>query len=167
MKFSVEIVGRGSSLERIRGVYFSQEFNDEIAKAANLLERKQIEHTQEPGGVERTRTRVVPSVGLPGPVQKLLKGQAISYDEIVVYDPASQTASFSIRSLAGKTVQVNGQIRFIEEASAVRLRFEGEARIHVFGLGGMLERFLVHEVTQRYARAEQVLQAFIERGSHA
>ena len=85
-------------------------------------------------------------------------------DEVVIYDPAQQAASFSIRSLAGKTVQVNGQVRFLEEPSAVRLRFEGEARIHVFGVGGMLERLLVREVTERYARAESVLQAFIDRG---
>ena len=77
MKFSVEIVGRGADLERIRKIYFSQEFSDAIAKAANLVERKQIEHAVEPDGIERTRTRVVPHVGLPGPVQKLLKGQVL------------------------------------------------------------------------------------------
>jgi hypothetical protein len=164
MKFSVEIVGRGADLERIRKIYFSQEFADEIAKAANLVERKQLEHVQEPDGKERTRTHVVPNIGLPAAVQALLKGQVVSYDEIVIYDPSSHAATFSIRSLAGKTVQVNGQIRFLEEPNAVRLRFEGEARIHLFGVGGMLERFLVREVTERYARAEQVLQAFIERG---
>ncbi|HEX2678800.1 MAG TPA: DUF2505 domain-containing protein [Polyangiales bacterium] len=162
MKFSVEIVGRGAGLERIREIYFSQAFGDAVAKAANLVERKQVEHAQEPGGKERTRTHVVPSVGLPAPVQKLLKGHVISYDEIVIYDPASQSADFSIRSLAGKTVQVNGTIRFLEEPAAVRLRFEGEARIHVFGLGGMLERFLVREVTERYAAAQAVLQRFID-----
>jgi hypothetical protein len=164
MKFSVEIVGRGASLERIRTIYFSQEFDDAVAQAANLVERRQIEHEQEPSGVERTRTHVVPRIGLPGPVQKLLRGQVISYDEVLIYDPTQKAASFSIRSLAGKTVQVNGQVRFLEEPSAVRLRFEGEARIHVFGLGGMLERLLVREVTERYAQAQSVLQAFIDRG---
>lgn len=162
VKFSVEIVGRDANLERIREIYFSQAFDDEVAKAADLLERKQRERRVQDNGVERVRTHVVPRLALPGPVQKLLKGQLVSYDEVVEYDPKSQRARFSIRSLAGKAVQVNGEVRFIEEAGAVRVRFEGEARVHVFGLGGMLERYLVSEVTTRYARAQDVLQAFID-----
>jgi hypothetical protein len=165
MKFSVEIVGKGATLERVRALYFTQAFDDAVARAANLVERKQVEHLVQPDGHERTRTRVVPNVGLPSTVQALLKGQAISYDEIVVYDPSTQRASFSIRSVAGKTVQVNGEIHFIEEPSGVRLHFSGEARIKIFGLGAMLERFLVKEVTERYARVQQVLQSFIDQTS--
>lgn len=167
MKFSVEIVGRGASLEQIRKIYFSQAFDDEVAKAANLVERTQREHSLKPDGTEKTRTRVVPRLALPAPIQSMLKGQVVSYDEIVEYDPKLRRAHFSIRSLAGKTVQVNGEIRFIEEAADVRIRFEGDARVHVFGIGGMLERYIVHEVTTRYARGQHVLQAFIDaaRGS--
>lgn len=165
MKFSVEICARNASLERIQTLYFSQAFNDAIAKAANLLERKQITHELQPDGSERTRTRVVPNIGLPAAAQALLKGQAVSYDEITVYDPKTRRASFSIRSLAGKTVQVNGEIRFLEEPDAVRLQFSGEARISVFAVGGLLERFLVKEVTDRYARAERVLQDFIDQSA--
>jgi hypothetical protein len=162
MKFSVEIVGRGATLEQIRKIYFSQAFDDEVAKAADLVERKQREHGTRPDGTERTRTRVVPRVALPAAIQKLLSGRIVSYDEVVEYDPAARCARFSIRSLAGKTVQVNGEIRFIEELGNVRLRFDGEARVHVFGVGGMLERYIVGEVTARYGRAQHVLQSFID-----
>lgn len=44
----------------------------------------------------------------------------------------------------------------------MRLRFEGDARFHVFGLGGMLERYLVGDVATRYARAQDLLQRFID-----
>lgn len=162
MKFSVEIVGRGANLEQVRSIYFSQSFDDEVAKAANLLERKQREHVVRPDGTERTRTHVVPRLALPAAIQKLLRGQVVSYDEVVDYDPQLQRARFSIRSLAGKAVQVNGEIHFIEEPAGVRLRFDGEARIHLFGVGGMLERYLVGEVTARYSRAQHVLQSFID-----
>jgi hypothetical protein len=162
MKFSVEILGRGTTLEQIRKIYFSQAFDDAVAKAADLIERKQREHSLQPDGTEKTRTRVVPRVALPAAIQKLLNGRVVSYDEVVEFDPATQRARFSIRSLAGKTVQVNGEIRFIEELGNVRLRFDGEARIHVFGVGGMLERYIVGEVTSRYSRAQRVLQSFID-----
>jgi hypothetical protein len=163
MKFSVEIVGRGATLEQIRKLYFSQAFADEVARATNLRARKQTEHVVEPDGRERTRTHVVPQLSLPGPIEKLLAGNVVSYDEVVEYDPKTERARFSIRSLAGKTVQVNGEVRFLEGAGEVRIRFDGEARIHVFGLGGMLERYLVSEVTARYAQAQAVLQAFVDR----
>jgi len=164
MQFSVELFVQGASFERIRELYGSQAFDDEVAKAANLLERRQREHSVQPDGTERTRTRVVPRIGLPAAVQKLLRGQAVSYDEITVYDPATRRASYSIRSLAGKTVQVNGEIRFIEQVDGVRLQFSGEALVAIFGLGGMLERFLVREVKERYGRVEAVLQGFIDSG---
>jgi hypothetical protein len=165
MKFSVEITGRGADLERVSAIYLSPEFGEAIAKAANLVERRQIRHERLPDGTEHTRTHVVPNVGLPAPVVKLLEGKVIAYDELVTYDPKTQTADFSIRSLAGKAVQVNGKVRFLADDKVVRLRFEGDARIHIFGLGGMLERFLVKEVTERYAQAEKVLQSFIDRGA--
>ncbi len=164
MKFSVEILAQRADLARIREIYFSQTFNTALAEATGLLERTQIEHVTEPGGRTRTRTRVVPDVGLPAPVQKLLRGQTVRYDEISVYDPATHRSSFSIRSIAGKTVRVDGELRFIEQPGGVRITFEGEARIAVFGLGGMLERFLVSEVMNRYRGAERVLQEFVDGG---
>jgi hypothetical protein len=165
MKFSIELLGRGANLEQIRRIYFSQAFDDEVAKAANLVARKQLQHEVLPDGTERTHTHVVPHLALPAVIQKLLQGNVVSYDEVVELDPSLQSARFSIRSLAGKTVQVNGLIRFIEESGSVRICFEGEARIHVFGLGGMLERYLVREVTERYSRAQGVLQSFIDRAA--
>ena len=162
MKFSVEIAGCGADLERVREIYFSEAFGDAVAQAAGLLERKQSEHAVLQGGIERTRTRVVPRLALPSSVQKLLRGQVVRYDEVVEYDPSTRQARFSIRSLAGKRVQVNGTIHFLQDGSGVRLRFDGEAKIAVFGLGTMLERYLVGEVTTRYARAQDVLQRFID-----
>jgi len=161
-RFSVEITGRGATLDGVRDIYFSPDFDTAIAKATDLLERKQRTRVQQPDGREEIRTTVVPNVALPRPVGKLLQGRAIRYDEVVLYDPAVRSADFSIRSLAGRSVQVNGTVRFMQEGSDVRLRFDGEARIGLFGLGGMLERYLVSEVTSRYARAEAVLQRFID-----
>lgn len=161
MKFSVEVVAKGATLEQVRALYFSPAFDDALAKAANLVSRKQRQHVVEPDGRERTRTRVVPNVGLPSTFQALLRGNTISYDEVVVYDPKTQRATFTIRSLAGKTVQVNGEIAFVQDSGDVRVEFHGEARIHVFGIGGALERFLVHEVTTRFAKVQGVLQEMV------
>ena len=71
MKFSVEVVGRGASLEQVRAIYFSQAFDDAVAQAANLISRTQIEHTARPDGTEKTRTRVVPRLALPAAIRKM------------------------------------------------------------------------------------------------
>ncbi len=162
MQFSVELFAKGATFERVSELYFSPAFNDAVAQAANLVERAQRERTVNPDGTERTRMRIVPRVALPAPILKLLKGQTIHYDEITIFDPKARRATLTIRSFAGRTVQVNGNIDFIEEPAGVRLRFAGEALVKVFGLGSMLERYLVSEVKARYSHVEPVLQRFID-----
>lgn len=162
MQFSVELFAKGATFDRVRDLYFSPEFDDAVAKAANLVERRQTERAVSPDGTERTRIRIVPRIALPAPILKLLKGQTIHYDEITVFDPKARRATLSIRSIAGRTVQVNGVIDFIEEPAGVRLRFAGDAHVKIFGLGSMIERYLVSEVKARYSQVEPVLQRFID-----
>jgi hypothetical protein len=162
MQFSVELFAKGATFDRVRDLYFSREFDDAVAQAANLVERRQTERAVNPDGTERTRIRIVPRVALPAPILKLLKGQTIHYDEITVFDPKARRATLSIRSIAGRAVQVNGAVDFIEEPSGVRLRFAGDAQVKIFGIGSMIERYLVSEVKARYSQVEPVLQRFID-----
>jgi len=162
MHFTVELFAKGATFERVRDLYFSPAFDDAVAQAANLVERKQRERTVNPDGTERMRIRIVPRVALPAPILKLLKGQTIHYDEITVFDPKARRATLSIRSIAGRSVQVNGEVDFIEEPAGVRLRFSGDALVKIFGLGSMIERYLVSEVKTRYSQVEPVLQRFVD-----
>lgn len=162
MHFSVELFAKGATFDRVSELYFSPAFNDAVAKAANLVERTQRERAVSPDGTERTRIRIVPRVALPSALHKLLDGRTIHYDEITVFDPRARRATLTIRSIAGRSVQVNGTIDFIEEPAGVRLRFAGEALVKVFGLGSMIERYLVSEVKARYSQVEPVLQRFVD-----
>src|SRR5271170_3753763 len=108
MQFVVEIVVRGIEYPTFRRVYYSEEFNQEVAQAVKLKERGQLEHVTQPDGKEGRRVRGVPRVSLPAAVQKLLNGQEISYEEITVFDPATRTATFEVINPAGETVQVTG-----------------------------------------------------------
>ncbi len=164
MKFAVEIVARGIDYPSFRRVYYSEEFNQEVAQAVKLKERTQEEHLVLPDGKERRRVRVVPRVTVPAPVMKLLNGQAITYTETTVFDPATRSATFSVESSAGEALQVTGLVRFIEEPGGVRVHFEGEAKVKVFGLGGFIERYIVGEVKSRYEHVERLLQQFVNEG---
>jgi hypothetical protein len=164
VKFVVEIMTRGIDYTRFRRAYHSETFNQEVAAAANLTERSLQEFVAQPDGKERRRVRVVPRVALPAVVQKLLNGRPISYEEITVFNPATRSATFAVESVAGDTVRVTGEARFTEAPEGVRLRFEGEAEVKVFGLGGFIERYLVREVKTRYELVELLLQRFVDEG---
>jgi hypothetical protein len=164
MKFAVEIVARGIDYPRFRQVYYSEEFNHDVANAAKVQERTQQEFVKLPDGKERRRVRVVPRANLPTSVQKLLNGRPLSYEETTVFDPTTRSATFAVESAAGETVQVTGLAQFVEEPGGVRLRFEGEARVKVFGLGALAERYIVSEVKARYDVIQRLLQKFIDEG---
>jgi hypothetical protein len=163
MKFAVEIMTRGVDYPRFRRVYHSEAFNQAVAETAKLKERSLKEHVMQPDGKERRRVRVVPNVTLPAPVQKLLNdGEPLSYEEVTVFDPKTRSATYTIESSAGEKLQVTGQARFNEEADGVRLRFDGEAKVNVFGVGSIIERFIIGEVKSRYEIVEKLMQSFID-----
>jgi hypothetical protein len=164
MQFVVEIVVRGIDYPSFRRVYYSEEFNEEVAQAVKLKERSQLEHVVQPDGKERRRVRVLPNISLPAAVQKILNGEPISYEEITVFDPTTRSATFMIESNAGEVVQVTGNARFFEENGGVRLRFEGDAKVKVFGIGGMAERYIVGEVRSRYEVVARLMQKFVDDG---
>jgi len=164
MNFAVEIAARGIDFPSFRRVYYSEEFNQEVAEAVKLKERSQKEFVTQPDGKERRRVHVVPRVNLPAAVQKLLNGQSISYDEITVFDPATRSATFAVESMATDTIQVTGLVRFLEDAGNVKVMFDGEAKVKVFGLGGFIERYIVGEVKSRYDHVQRLLQEFIDQG---
>ena len=164
MKFTIDLFARGVDYPRFRDVYFSQAFNREIMAAINLQERTTVEHVVAHDGKERMRVRVVPRIALPGPILKLMENNPVSYDEITVFDPATRRASLAIETPAGDIVQVAGSASLLDEVDGVRLRFEGEARVRLIGIGSMIERFLVDEVRQRYALVEKAIQRFIDEG---
>jgi hypothetical protein len=164
MKFAVEIVVRGIDYPSFRRIYYSEEFNRELAEAVKIQERTQIEHVTLPDGRERRLVHIVPKASLPAPFLKLLNGQQITYDETTIFNPATRSASFSISSPAGDVIAVTGEAKFIEESGSVRLRFDGEAKVKVFGVGGLIERYIIGEVKSRYEHVERLLQQFVDDG---
>jgi hypothetical protein len=164
MKFAVEIVARGIDYPTFRRVYYSEEFNQQVAKAAKVKDRFQQEHVVLPDGKERRKVHVVPRVHVPMAVQKMLNGQEIAYVETTVFDPTTRSATFEVESPAGESVSVTGVARFSEETGGVRVKFDGEAKVKVFGIGTIAERYIVGEVKERYETIQTLLQQFIDGG---
>ena len=168
MKFTVEMVVRRVKFERLIQVYFSQAFNQAVIPAANLRISNLVEEKILDGGREYRKVRYAPRVNLPGPIRKFAGGdeieQLIDYCEITVLNRPARTATLEIESVAGDTIQVSGNVRFQEQGDGVRMKFEGEAKVKIFGIGKVIERFIVSEVTKRYALVERFLQTYLDEG---
>ena len=168
MKFTIEMAARRVDFERVIQVYFSEDFNRAVIPEANLRDRTLLEERNLDDGREYRKVRYAPRVDLPGAIRKFAGGegleQLIEYNEITVFDRAARTATLEVESIAEDKIQVRGQVRFIEERDGVRLKFEGEAKVKVFGIGTVAERFIVNEVKKRYALVERFLQRYIDEG---
>jgi hypothetical protein len=162
MRFSVEIVANGTDFPRLWRIYQSEEFNRAVSVATKLRTRMLRERRALPDGRERQRIHVVLDLDVPASAARLLKGPVVAYDEVTLFDPMSRRASLSIESRADEIVRVGGEIAFVEEPDRVRIRFEGDASVNVFGGGPLIERFLVTQVKARYRIAERILQRLVD-----
>lgn len=162
MKFDLHMRTRNVGFDDFLAAYFSDDFN-QLALGAAKLKQRELEHYEVlADGCELRRVRMVPEVALPGPVVRLLQGNVVEYHEVTRYDPRQRSARLDIESPAGDVVRVGGQVQFRETSGDVLLSFSGDVRVAVFGLGKLIEKIIIHQVTSRYASVEQVLQGYVD-----
>lgn len=162
MKLFIDQLFTNTDVERFADTYFSEEFNNAVARHIGLKERRLVE--EEPAGANKVRRRVrmVPAVELPKPVKKLIGDHEISYDEVSVYDAEKHEVDYHIESGAQDRVQVRGVIRFVPHKEGVRRVIDGEVEVKVFGLGGLIERLIESEVQKGYEKIGAFMQRWLD-----
>lgn len=167
MRFVVDHVFHGTDVDRFAEVYFSEEFNEAVAPITGMKERRLVEERRDPDGKLHRRVRLAPDVSLPGPLQKLVGKEAITYDEVAVYDPAAREARYRIEHKAGDRLEVKGVVRFLPVEGGVRRVIEGDVDVRVFGVGGLVERFIESEVKKGYEKIAAFLQRWLDEHPRA
>ena len=162
MRYTIDQELRCESVERFAAVYFSETFNEGVARELGLKERRLVEEELVEGERVRRRVRMIPSVQLPGALKKLIGDHEINYDEVSIYDPKSHEVEFYIDSAARDRLEVKGIIRFLETASGVRRLIDCEADARVFGVGGLIERLIESEVKRSYETIAKVMQRYLD-----
>ncbi len=152
---------RGCTVEEFAAVYFSEDFNTAVAPHVGMKVRalESLEVLED--GKEVRRVKMVPSVNLPKPVQKLTGGADIVYYEVSTYDPQTQTVDYKIDSDANDTVDVRGRISFLPAGSGTRRLIEGTVKVSIFGLGGIIEKLIENEVKKGYDKIGAFMQTYI------
>jgi hypothetical protein len=80
----------------------------------------------------------------PGPVRKIF-GEEIVSTEVSTFTPATSTTSFTMTpgTMADKT-HIDGSIALRRDGDQTLEQFALEARVKIFGVGPVVERFIEH-----------------------
>jgi hypothetical protein len=95
-------------------------------------------------------------------VAKILGGEAIAYTETIEYALGSgrgrwQTAS----SVLTDKISSDGELFFRQAGNGVERQVVGHVTVRLFGLGGLIERFIVADVENSYERAAEFTQHYL------
>jgi hypothetical protein len=87
----------------------------------------------------------------PGPVRKIF-GEEIVTTEVSIFTPATSTTTFTLTpgTMADKT-QLSGSIALSRGDDHTTEEFALEARVKIFGVGPVVERFIEHQARRRRA----------------
>jgi hypothetical protein len=162
MKFHIDHRFENCTLERFIAVYFSEDFNNKVAKISGLRTRDLVEERVDDAGRRHRRVRMHPAVTLPGAIKKWVSEEQIHYDEVAVFDPKTNTVTYRIDSKANDRVRFEGTIRFVTDGAAVRRIIDSEVEIKApFGVGTLIEKFIEGEVQKGYEKIRPFLQGYI------
>jgi Protein of unknown function (DUF2505) len=84
----------------------------------------------------------------PGPVRKIF-GEEIVTTEVSTFTPANSTATFTLTpgTMADKT-HLAGSIALTADGDQTTEQFDLEARVKIFGVGPIVERFIEHQARE-------------------
>jgi hypothetical protein len=164
MKFVAEHTFRGITAPDYEKLYFDEAFNEALCKALNL-DRTLVKREDNGKHLHRV-VKVAPrDREIPGPVQKILGSSRIEYAEHIDYDWGTLTGTWkSVSSIMTDKIETKGIFRFDTNSDGVKRVVEGDIKVKVFGVGGVIERFIVADIEKSYEQAADFTRRWIASG---
>ena len=163
MKFRVEHTFKDIGLTEYEQLYFDEPFGIALCKAVKLI--RTLEKRELKGDKLVRVVRVGPDREIPPTVAKILGASRIEYTEHIDYKMGSFHGTWkTISSIFTDKVDAHGTFGFAEDDDGVSRVVEGEVNVKVFGVGGVIERFVVADVERSYKDAAQFTQKWIDSG---
>ncbi|MFN7699286.1 MAG: DUF2505 domain-containing protein [Deltaproteobacteria bacterium] len=136
-------------------IFFYGDYNRGLyVEALQFRKWELVELTGEPGGARTRKQNLEPKSDAPAVVQKLVGG-SISYVEQGRFDPASRiwTYDITLSKLADK-VRIGGKF-WVEPRGDKRIEriCEVDISVNIFGVGGIVEKFVESETRDSYEKA--------------
>jgi hypothetical protein len=161
MKLSIEHTFPVSPAE-YADLFFGEEFSIELC-AALKLGRTVLRFDRSGDRIVR-HVRVQPVRDIPAPLAKLIDGGAFHYVEELDVDLKTLRGVWRVvPSVLPSKVNASGTLEFAPVAAGVRRVVLGDISVGVFGVGGMVEKFVVTEVARSYDDAATFTRVYLER----
>jgi hypothetical protein len=99
---------------------------------------------------------------MPGPVRKIF-GEEVVTTEVSTFDPATSTSTFTMTpgTMADKT-HIDGAIALVLENGSTVESFSLDARVKIFGVGPIVERFIEQQARDSQGKAVEFMRARLE-----
>lgn len=162
MRFDVAHTITGIHAADYERLYFDEAFNEALCAHLKLT-RRLIRREEQPGHIFR-EVAIVPAREVPAPVAKIVGADALHYTETLDYRLGTGAGTWSTTpgALPGK-ITSDGRLMIEEAEGGVVRRVEGHVTVRLFGVGKMIERFIVADVERGYAEAAAFTQAWLAR----
>ena len=144
-------------------LYFDEPFSEELCASVKL--GRTLLRLDRNGDQLVRHVRCEPVRDVPAPLAKLLDGHRFNYVEELEFDLAKRTGRWRVvPSLLPQKVEAKGTLEFVDAGGGKTKRIvRGEVNVSVFGIGGIVERFVVGEVEKSYDDASAFTQSFLQR----
>lgn len=137
----------------------SEDYEARCARALGLSAYDVLERREEPGEIYR-RIRVVPPIpaSMAALLERLTGSKAAGYTEEQWRSRAERLVRWKMTPVfMAERARIEGVVRVEPEgAQACRRILDGEVSIRLFGAGGLLERAIVSQVEEAYAKTAEV-----------
>jgi hypothetical protein len=148
-------------------VFFDREFQTRMYREALGCPYVEIlEQSQEPSGARTRRLVFQQRLQAPATIQKLF-GDAMRMEERGKFDPQRQRWQFQmVPDQAADRIRISGET-WLEPADQGRVTrvCELDLGVNIFGVGSLVERFMVSATTENYAKQADFIRAFLrEKG---
>ena len=163
MNFRIAHEFKKITLEQYEKLNFDEPFN--IALCRNVrLARELIEKTETDGRLRRV-VKVGAEREVPSPVAKIIGAKRIEYTEQVDYTFGTYRGTWdSVSSVLTDKVACSGTFSFADTGDGVQRVVEGNIKVKIFGVGGVVEKFVVADLNRSYQRAAEFTQQWIDAG---
>lgn len=154
MKFQVEHRFDGISLADYEKLYFDEAFNTSLCQTVGLA--RTLVSLDDDGKRVRRVVRVAADREVPPAAAKVIGAAKLEYTETVDYVWGSGRGTWTTQpQVMADKVKSSGDFRFATAGSGVARIVAGDIDVKIFGIGGIVEKFIVADVEKSYDKAAE------------
>jgi hypothetical protein len=162
VKVLIEDVFAGIASAEYEALYFDEEFNEALSHTLELG-RKLLR-------LERSSERIVrhvcfePAQAPDSPARQAFGSSRASFVEELDYDVRTRRGRWrTIPNLFRERVTNSGTLELADSPAGVRRIVRGEVKVSLFGFGRVIEKMIVTEIENSYARTTRFTNEWLAR----